>query len=131
MEEFVSKQLDLAFKVEIPIMKKLTHLSHEQLIEISTISMTEYLGYLSENKAKEQIETSLERWVSDQLEIIGKFELQADDITLINFVRAKSFRAFIPSYTKDLTIILELADELDSFFTTSTTTATNTYIDIL
>ena len=131
LDPFVKVQLEIAYEVDLPIMKKLVHFSEEQLLEISRISMVEYLGYLAKNQARVQIETSLEKWIKDELELIGKFELLAEDITLINFVRFKAFRRFIPEFTKDQFITLELIDELDSFITSSTTSATDTYIDLL
>ncbi|HEU0064642.1 MAG TPA: PAS domain-containing protein, partial [Flavisolibacter sp.] len=131
LDAFSREQLKLSYEADLPLLKLLKHLGDEKLVEITKTAMVEYLGYLSQNRATELIEISLKRWKSDQLEIIGKFELQAEDITLIGYIRGKSFRKFVPFFTNDINTVLELIDELDSFFTGSTTAATNTYIDIL
>ena len=131
LEPFIEEQLYIARAVNLPILKRLSHLTDEQLLTISKTSMTEFLGYLAQNKGKEQIETSLKLWVTDQLEVIGKFELLAEDITLINYVRSRSFRKFIPAYTSDMDLALHLIEEIDSFFMSSVTSATDTYISIL
>jgi signal transduction histidine kinase len=131
LDAFVLDQLRIARAVNVPMLQQLSHFSDEQLVEISKVSMTEYLWYLKEDKAKELIELSIKRWVSDQLEIIGKFELLAEDITLLNYVRGRAFRKYIPLYTKDVSVVYELIDEIDSFLTASTTAATDTYIILL
>jgi PAS domain S-box-containing protein len=131
LDEFVTKQLEISREIRLPILDRLSYLSEEQLLQISKMGMIEYLGYLSENRAKQQIEDSLKKWVADQLEVIGKFELVAEDITLINYVRNRSFHYFLPAYTSDITQCLKIIEELDSFFTTSITAATDTYIMIL
>ncbi|HEX8355912.1 MAG TPA: PAS domain-containing protein, partial [Segetibacter sp.] len=131
LRDFVKQQLILSREVEVPLLKYLKHFTEEQLIEISMVSLTEYLQYLSEDKGEELMEISLKKWEADELGLIGKFELLAEDISLINYVRSRTFRKFIPLFTNEATIALELIDELESFFVTSTITATNTYIRIL
>ncbi|MEI6945631.1 ATP-binding protein [Paraflavisolibacter sp. H34] len=131
LEEVARQQLVLAREVELPALKLLAAYSDEQLVERIRHSMQEFLGLLAEGKATELIELSLERWKADQLEIIGKFELLAEDIYLINYIRQRAFRLFIPEFTTDIETVLDLVDELDSFFTGSTTAATNTYIGML
>jgi signal transduction histidine kinase len=127
----VHHQLEIWNEIKIPLHEQIKHYTKEQLVEITKRSVTEFLSYLAEDRALELLELSTERWKANQLPGVNKFELIAEDITLINFVRAKSFRNFISFYTKDMTVALELADELDSIFTGSTTTAINTYIEIL
>lgn len=131
LDAFSAEQLRLSRRMDLPLLRRLQHLDDNLLIQITRTSMIEYLQYLGENKALEQIEISLDRWVRDQLEVIGKFELQAEDISMVNHVRAVAFRNFIPQYTEDPKQILELIDELDRFFTASTTASMNTYIMLL
>ncbi|MEI6950681.1 ATP-binding protein [Paraflavisolibacter sp. H34] len=125
------QQLLLAREAEVPALRLLAHYSDDQLVALAKSSMTEFLGMLIQNRVTELIEQSLERWKADQLEVIGQFELVAEDIYLINYVRSRAFRLFIPEYTTDQATSLELVDELDSFFTGNTTAAANTYIQLL
>jgi PAS domain S-box-containing protein len=131
LDAFSVEQLRLSRQMDLPLLKRLQHLDDDMLIQITKTSMVEFLQYLGENKALEQIEISLDRWVRDQLEVIGKFELQAEDISMVNHVRAVAFRNFVPQYTQDPKQILELIDELDRYFTASTTASMNTYIMLL
>jgi signal transduction histidine kinase len=127
----VHYQLKIWNEIKLPLHEHTRHFTEEQVIEITKCSLAEFLSYLADDKAPELLELSNARWKANQLQIISKLDLVAEDITLINFVRAKSFRNFIPLYTNDITVALALADELDSIFTGSTTTSINTYIEIL
>ncbi len=131
LQAFAQAQVDLFIRMKLPIMERLKHLGKEQLVEITRVSLTDYLGMISQSRVRELLEASLERWKKDQLEIIGKFELVAEDITSITYIRGKVFRQFLPLYTKDVNLLLELVDELDAFFSASVTSAMDTYIFIL
>ncbi|MEI6948132.1 ATP-binding protein [Paraflavisolibacter sp. H34] len=131
LDAFSRQQLVLAREAGLPALRLLTRLSDEQLVELTKTSMREYLEMLSRDQATELIALSLERWKADQLEIIGKFDLVAEDIYLLNYIRGRAFHLFIPEFTTDLATALDLVDELDSFLTGSTTAAANTYIQLL
>jgi PAS domain S-box-containing protein len=130
-EEFLRDQLDLSYELNLPLLQQLKDFSKEQLLELSRISVAEYLTHLAGNKLVQYLQLSIERWRSDQLEIVGKYDVQAEDITLISFLRNKSLRKYIPLYTTDVTVTLQLVEELDIFLTGSSTALMNTYIDLL
>jgi PAS domain S-box-containing protein len=94
-------------------------------------SVTEILTYLSNNDAANQIETSLKRWISNQMEIVGKHDISAEDITLLNHVRGRSLKHFAFEFYRDSALLYELNKEIDDFLLASNTSAANTYIAIL
>lgn len=129
---FVQEQLRLGFELKIPILVVLAQkFSEEEILELSKKSSAEYLGYLRDNKAYEQIRLSSEKWLKDQLEIIGKFQILAKDITLVSYVRQQAFKSFIPCFTRDLNQALELSSEIDTLMLGANTTATDIYVNIL
>lgn len=129
---FVEEQLDLSFQLNIPLLKNLLlRFSKEELHEISKKTSTEYLVYLKENRAYDQVKDSTEKWISDQLEIIGKFQVTGQDITLINYVRQQALRKFIPLYTNNVQQALDLSREIDNWVLGSTTTSIDVYVSIL
>jgi len=128
----VEEQLRLSFQLNIPLLVNLARrFTQEQLAELSKTSSTEYLTYLKENKAYDQIRDSSEKWLQDQLEIIGKFQIVAKDITLISYVRQQALKKFIPDYVRDLHQAMELSSEIDTLMLGATTTATDIYVNIL
>src|SRR5690348_8766371 len=95
LEEFVREQLRLGYKMNLPLLAALAkNFSEEQLVQISIQTTPQYLQYLASNKGDEQILDSLEKWLEDQLDLIGKFEIVGQDITVINYLREQSFRKF-------------------------------------
>ena len=111
-------------------MKTLGNLSDAQLVEIGIVSMREYLTFFSEDRPWSLVELFLSRWKADQFAVVG-VNLIAEDITLLNFMRGRAFRNFIPRFTQDPATIIELIDELDSFFVGSTTASFDTCFSIL
>lgn len=129
--EFCNEQLKYAREYNVPLLKFLSHFTEAELIEISCKSITEFCEYLIANKASEQIKDSTIKWMSNQLEIVGKYDVVAEDITLINHVRGKSLKNFAYRLYRDDAIRRELLEEIDDFLLGSTTTSANTYIRIL
>ena len=130
--EFINEQLDLSFRLNIPLLVDLLQrFSKEELLEISKRSSSEYLTYLKENRAYDQIKDSSEKWLKDQLEIVSKFQITGQDITLIIYVRQQAFRKFIPQYTTNVQEALELSQEIDTLMLGATTTAIDIYVNIL
>lgn len=105
--------------------------SEEKLFEIGKKGAEELLTYLANNKAKQQIEDSLNNWLADQLPVIKKTEIVAEDITSITYLRKKTFLHFVGDYCTGTEQVIELVKEMDLFFMESETRATNTYIDLL
>jgi PAS domain S-box-containing protein len=131
INDFAVEQLRYAREYKIPLLNFLSHFSDEQLIEISSISLKELFGYLAQNNASEQISSSTEKWLSNQLEVVGKYDVAAEDITLISHVRGKSLKNYAFRFYNDLVQVQELLAEIDDFLLASTTTSANTYITIL
>lgn len=131
LEEFCRDQLAFSRQLNLPILQRLAHMSDEEIITFTKTTASSFFNLLSENQGKEQISVSINNWYHGQLQIIDKFEIDAEDITGINYARAKAFKKRIPSYKKDLEEILELNSEIDTFFFGFISSGLNTYINIL
>src|SRR4051812_8611989 len=101
LEELSRDFLFYSRQLHVPLLNFLQHLDDEQIIELSNESTAEILRYLSRNKAREQIEDSLNKWLSNQLEVVGKYDIVAEDITLINHVRGKVFKKWAINFGRD------------------------------
>ncbi len=131
LDNFLQVQLQIAREIELPMLRPLSQYSEQHILEYARVANTIFLTNLAENKGREHIENSLKTWENDELKIIGKFDFNAEDVTLINYVRSTSFRRLIPLFTTDLNTALELTDEIESFLTGSITAGVNTYFRIL
>jgi len=131
IDEYVNDQIQLSYKMDIPLLQYLKHLSREQLFQQSKLSAQEMLGFIADNNAKGYLEMSMQRWVTNQLNIVDKFDIVAEDITLINYVRQESLKKFLPGYTNDTDLLMAIVTDLNTFILGNNTTASNTYMQIL
>jgi hypothetical protein len=92
----------LGRQMDVPALQYFSNFSEEELISFSMRTTREWLTYLAENKAKKQIEDSLQRWVSNSLPQIGKDQVASDDVTLIPYIRKKVMLKYIPAFTSNL-----------------------------
>jgi PAS domain S-box-containing protein len=73
----------------------------------------------------------MERWRTDQLDVVGKMDVTGKDITLLNHARAQTMKKFLPEYSNDINVVLDIVNEIDCLVLGNTTSAINIYIDIL
>jgi hypothetical protein len=62
LHDFVAEQLRLSRDVDLPMLKFFSHLSDEELLELSVNSITEFLNFLSKNEAEQHVKVSIDRW---------------------------------------------------------------------
>ncbi|MBI2721057.1 MAG: hypothetical protein HYX39_02665, partial [Bacteroidetes bacterium] len=131
LDGLVEVQMQISREITLPLMRLFDNLSQEELYEITKQGLVELLTFLAQNKARQQINFSLEQWKANQLPLINKEDIVAEDITMITYLRKKSFLYFIPDYCSETEDIIELIKEIDLFLVESETAATNTYISLL
>jgi PAS domain S-box-containing protein len=131
LAEFVRFQIKLSRDIEVPLLKLLDKLTEEQLVQLATQGATELLNCLKENNAENFIKESTERWRTNQLPQVNMYDVMAEDITLITYVRKQALLHFINGYCSSMEQAIELVKEIDLFCLRSETEATNTYIDLL
>ncbi|RYZ29311.1 MAG: PAS domain S-box protein, partial [Chitinophagaceae bacterium] len=130
LHEYVQKQLDYSFELEIPLLKFFLKMPEEQRFEIGKKTSTEFLTYLADNRAGEQIRSSMQQWKLDQLPVVDKESIAVEDIALINYVRKKAMLDLVAGYTTNVYDIIELAKEIDYFSTEAIRVATNNFIGL-
>ncbi|MBC7827933.1 MAG: PAS domain-containing protein [Chitinophagaceae bacterium] len=131
LDAYVNEQIRLSREINLPLLKFFESLPEERILEIAKATSVEFLNYLAKNKAREQVESALKKWLSNQLPVINKDEIVAEDITLINYVRKQVLLHFIPRYTISVAESVELIKEIDRFILVSETVSTNTYMQLL
>lgn len=125
LKEFALDTIRLSREVNLPVLKFFSSYSEEQLIQLSTHQITETLKLIAANKAKAYVEGSLKVWKNNELSIISKDVLVADDFTLQSFVRRKIFRDFLRFYTSDIDLLTSIMEEIDLFVLESETAFLN------
>ncbi|HWB27962.1 MAG TPA: PAS domain-containing protein [Chitinophagaceae bacterium] len=123
VSQLAEEQLQLLRELDIPILKYVSGIPENELLERGRMRMASFLQTLADNRAEEHINTSLKSWMDDQLPLISRDKIQPEDITLINFVRRKMFRSFLPLYSKDPQLCIKIQEEMDIFTTEMDTRA--------
>jgi PAS domain S-box-containing protein len=131
IDNYTSDLIRLSYEVDVPLLKFLKDFSDEEIFQLSKNSGIEFLTSLSQNDMQGHSETSTQKWLANQLPIIKKLDVVAEDITLINFVRGKTLKKWIPFYAKEMELILKLYNEVDDLVLYYNTISTNAYIKIL
>jgi PAS domain S-box-containing protein len=124
--------LEISNALSLPLLMSLrARYSEEQVQRISTEASRSFLQMLAENRAYDQVRSTMERWRTDQLNVVGKMEVLGKDITLLNHARAQTMKKFLPLYSTDINSILDINSEIDFLTLGNTTSAMDSYIDIL
>jgi PAS domain S-box-containing protein len=132
LREFTKQQLRFMFEVDFPILKHydFSIYTEEQLIELSLPTYSEFLNAVIENKLEANIDEAIKRWVTNQLTNITRDQLVIEDILLATYIRKKVFLVFLPSYTSDINLAIELIKEIDDYCLEAYSKSFHIYIDI-
>jgi PAS domain S-box-containing protein len=131
LNEFVGEQIRLSREVNLPLLKHLKGMTEEQIIDFASEGAKEFLNKLALNQAQELITASLKQWIANEIPKINQDQILQDDIGLVSFVRKKALLKFLPAYTTDVTLIIDIVNEIDAYITESQSSSLNVYINLL
>ncbi len=128
--EFVTMIIHFSRQEDLPLLKPLSKYSNEALIQLSIESYKESLTALTKNDISSHIEKNVQKWVTNQLLVVDRTEIAAEDITLGAFIKRKAYNHFVRNYTSDPDIAKQLSEEIDVYTTREELISYNTYIRI-
>jgi PAS domain S-box-containing protein len=132
IDAYATEQIRLSHVLQLPVLANLQkRFSDEEMFNIATKTSREYLGFIASNNGKEQIMTSMNRWMRDQLDIVGQSEIGAKDITLLNYIRGQALKKFLLGFTQDVVKVSSINAEIDLLLLGASTTSTEFFIEIL
>ena len=132
IEDYTTEQIRLSNLLHLPVLASLQkRYSEKEIFGIALTSSKEYLEFIAANKGKEQIMMSMNRWMQNQLNIVGQSEVGARDITLLSYIRGQSLKKFILGFTQDPEKISILNAEIDLLLLGASTTSADYFIDLL
>jgi PAS domain S-box-containing protein len=131
LDAYTTEQIRLSVLLDLPLLKLFSHLSDLEIFALSKKGQIEFLTYLSENNFRGHLEITKERWLTNQLPTIGRYDVTARDITLTSLVRSKSLKQFLPQYTTSAEQLWKLNEEIDDLVHAYTTSSTDGYIALL
>jgi len=131
LRAYIQEQITLSRKIDLPLLRLFGDMTDEALIEMSIPSHTEFLTKAVNNNLSEQLSKSLQQWIADEITVIKRDDVAAEDITLVSYVRKEALMKFLPLYTTDVSKIIEIIKEIDIYTIESDTAGTNVYIQLL
>ncbi|MCW3073825.1 MAG: hypothetical protein JWP69_894 [Flaviaesturariibacter sp.] len=130
-EAYIALEWQLSLQHELQIMRPIMELPKEQQHNFLTKGASDLLTSLSENNAEAHIRKGIEVWTKNLLPFIHKYEVAAEDITKLAFIRKKVFLHFLPGYTADASQMLAVIEDLDTFLLHFEVETSNTYVKVM
>jgi hypothetical protein len=130
LDEFVRISFEFSREENLAIMKLLAGIPEEQLFALGKAGVAEMLEAIADNEPHRYIDDTVSKWISNQLPVIARNEIIADDISMGAFVRRRLFRHFVKEYIADAALQRELLEEVDRFTTETELMTFNAYITI-
>lgn len=130
LDDFIKALIRHYEATDIPLLRFFKFMNDDRLLALATGSAREMLTMLAAGDADAYVEQSISSWIGNQLPVITREQVQSQDITLVNYVRAKVFRQFIPRYTSDSAVHLNLIEELERLTVILNSELFSSYIEL-
>lgn len=114
-DQFVAEVMRLYGEIDLPLARLFKSMPAEQLHAVAEGSMREMLALTASGNVEKYIEQAIQAWSTNEIPAIKPDQLHSQDITLVNYIKSRSLRYFIPLYTVDPRQAAELVEEIDQF----------------
>jgi PAS domain S-box-containing protein len=132
IDDYAAEQIRLSRVLQLPVLASLQkRFSDEEMFNIASKTSSEYLGFIASRNGKEQIMTSMNRWMRDQMIIVGQSEIGAKDITMLNYIRGQALKKFLLGFTQDVEKVSCINAEIDLLLLGASTTSSEYFIEVL
>ncbi len=115
----------------IPVWEKYKDIDDAAIFERSLEYYSEFLLAVAQNRTTENLTAILKLYKADLLDYATREQITPEDVVRTYAVRKKAFCHFLPLYTSDAQLMLQILQELDAILVLYTTRFTNAYIEVL
>ncbi|HTA82986.1 MAG TPA: ATP-binding protein, partial [Bacteroidia bacterium] len=114
IEEVARESLKDSREMNLPILKLFAHVPDEVLIPQSIKGINDFVDSLVDGTYLEKQMASLKLWEEDKLPGIKKEDIEPTDLVLIYVIQKKGYFKFIPLYTKDSQLAIDIVLEMEA-----------------
>lgn len=115
-EEYLTEYLSVVQSMNIPLMKLFSHLTYEQLREMTRQGVQNYLEGFEHGTALEQAAESLRKWETDELPGVPKNAIESSDLVLVYAAQKLTLNKFLTLYTDDVHTVATIVRELEEYY---------------
>jgi signal transduction histidine kinase len=131
LEEYLRREVSFSFEVNIPLWEQFKDLKNEDVVANSRLFYTDFLEAVANNTTWQNLIKWINQYREDLLTHVNREQITPEDILLTHAARKKTLLSFIPDYTTDPSLILQIVDELDTIFTKYNKLAADNFIELL
>lgn len=117
LEEYHKEYVAVVKGMNIPLMKMFSHLTDEQLMEMSKPGTISFLEGFEKDNALEQADKSLKQWETDTMPGISKKSIAPSDLVLVYAAQKFTLYKFLPLYTNDVHTTVHIVHVLEDYYT--------------
>ncbi len=125
IEEVARQSLKDSREMNLPILKLFAHVPDEVLIPQSIKGINDFVDSLVDGTYAEKQLASLKLWEEDKLPGIKKEDIEPTDLVLIYVIQKKGYFKFIPLYTKDSQLAIDIVMEMEALHLASQNVGVN------
>jgi PAS domain S-box-containing protein len=119
LQEVAKDNLRNAIEMNLPIMRMVEGIPEDILLEQGQKSIRDFADQLADGTYVEKQAESLRKWENDELPELKQHSIEPEDLVLIYPLQRKMFYNFLPRYTGDTQLAMDILQELDSLQTKS------------
>src|SRR6185312_1001003 len=119
VEELARESIKNSKEMKLPILKLFEHLPEEALIQQSIKGTHDFVDTLVDGTYQEKQMANLKLWEEDKLPGISKDSIEPTDLVLIYIIQKKGYFKFIPQYTKDVQLAIDIVLEMEQLHLSS------------
>lgn len=130
LHEFTEEVLVNYKALDVPLLKMFSHLSDEEIYNLSKSSLNSFLEQFTAGKAVEAAELGIKNWKENKLPGVARGDIKASDIVLINNGRKSALIKFLFEFIQDKKDAYALLKEIEDYFTFSAGLAIEAFAEI-
>jgi len=119
LKDVATETLRASKAMDIPILKLFAHIPDEVMLAQSMKGINDFVDSLLDGTHEEKQIANLKLWEEDKLPGIPKDSIEPTDLIMIYLIQKEGYFKFIPLYTKDVQLAIDIVMEMEQLHLSS------------
>lgn len=116
LEDYVRTNLRNSIEAKMPMLKYFSHLSEEQMFQMSMVTTEHFLKTLEDGTAVEAARENIRKFQNGEVPSIPKEAISTIDLILAYFIQKQGIQKYIPKITQNIDEALAIITEIDNYY---------------